>query len=245
MPHVGGGMMFRKILILFLILPVFPAAAAKSAVVGRIAVTPEYEYNGKIGIRIDVYDIKVGGMKGQQVHFGFNLFQKKWLNQWVGLDAENVETETREWKGQVAWFFYNYDLLARVAPGKEPIKGVFFIVDTATGKEIGKKEIVIPAREKPEPLKPETEKPETGGSSRLEGIWSGGCWTEKAPVTRFEFRSDGSVEAEYKLKKYSGKYTVEGTEVRLQFKEKSLPGSLTLSGDELKDEKCWSLKRAQ
>ncbi len=232
--------MFRLFLFSVLLLPVLPAAAAKSAVVGRISITPDYEYNGKVGVRIDVYDIKVGGMKGQQVHFGFNLFQKKWLNQWVGLDAENVESETREWKGQVAWFFYNYDLLAKVAPGKDPIKGVFFIVDTATGKEIGKREIVFPQREKPEPVTTETT-----GSGSIEGLWSGGCWTEKAPVTRFTFRSDGTVEAEYKLKKHSGRWAMEGTEVRLDFKEKSLPAVLSVSGEELKDEKCWSLKRPQ
>jgi hypothetical protein len=108
-----------------------PTATAK---VGKIKITYKYQYQGNDVVRFQATNVTVNGKKGQKVHFGFNIWQDKWL-EWVGLAAQDLPYDVTVWK-DAGTFYYPYSLLASKGDIKKTFRGCFYIVDTATGKTI-------------------------------------------------------------------------------------------------------------
>jgi hypothetical protein len=112
---------------------------AQEATIGDIRITFDYQQ----GIRLNVYNLTVKGMKNKQIHFGFGIAQAgQWLeNTWVELKPETVLYDPANWRDSACWFSYTYELLQNKGKPAEAYWGSFFIMDTAKNQVLARKDI--------------------------------------------------------------------------------------------------------
>lgn len=107
-----------------------------TATIGKIHVITNYSYQGKPAVCFKVTDVTVHGKLGQEVHFGFNIWQDQWL-EWVGLAAQPLPYADASWQ-DAGSFYYPHSLLAEKGDKTKPFSGCFFIVDTLTNQTIAR-----------------------------------------------------------------------------------------------------------
>jgi hypothetical protein len=92
---------------------------------------------------ITVYDVSVKGMKGKEVHFGFQLSQDgEWIeDSWKGIEPQTVLYNPAYWNDDAFWCPYSYEYLSSYGDPKLPFYCSFFIINTAKGSTIGRKDI--------------------------------------------------------------------------------------------------------
>ena len=100
----------RIILVLFIIRLGIPGNAAGeiTATIGEIIISQD-TFNGQDGYRFSIKDVHVYGAKSKKLHFGFNIYQDKWLkNEWKSQVALVVPYDETYW-ADGGWFFYDYN----------------------------------------------------------------------------------------------------------------------------------------
>lgn len=109
------------------------AFAQPQIAIERVDVQPNAQSGGKPAVRIDAVGLTLGNMNGMTVHFGFNLKQnEKWVH-WQAAPAELVQSPGPH---TPLVFYYSHDELRAAGDPDQPFDGYFYVVETATGKEL-------------------------------------------------------------------------------------------------------------
>ncbi len=130
----------------FVLLLLLPAAAfgqSQSAEIGHIKFLRDAKFKKKKGLRFEVYNVKVDGMKNQRIHFGFNIREKKKWLVWRGTPALTVQYNPAYWaiESQPPFvFFYPYkELKKKGAKLKGSLEACFYVMATDEDRAINKK----------------------------------------------------------------------------------------------------------